>query len=267
MVIALLNESSVITQPEVDRIVKACNLQLERDFEPVYGFSHHPVEFFASRDDVPHGSLVVVLFADQLQATERFGLPKDDAPPVREAAVGVGVPDNQGRSFARVFVDPILGNGEGTIRDGLRSVSVSVSHEVLEGRADPYINLWAVGPDLRAYAYEVCDAVDAQCYEIEVHDEDGSPHSVWVSDFVHLQWFNPKAVDGPFNHNHEREEERVAGPFQRSPGGFATVFDPRAKNGGTRVEPEDAYPAWKAESRNLEIPFARSRWHLIHGAP
>jgi hypothetical protein len=266
MVIALLNESSV-AQRDVDCIVKACNLQLERDFEPAYGLEHHPVEFFASRDEVPPGSSVVVLFPDEVQATTKFGLPKDPNPLIPEAVYGVGVVDDHGRSFARVFVNRVLGNDEGTALDGLRSVSVSTSHEVLECRADPYINQWAVGPDLRAYAYEVCDAVDDQYYEVEVKvDENGPPERVCVADFVLLEWWNPKAINGPFNHNHERKDERLPGPFKYSRRGFATVFDPRARTGGTRVEPPDAYPEWKAESRNLEIPFARSRWHLIHGA-
>jgi hypothetical protein len=266
MVIALLNESSV-AQRDVDCIVKACNLQLERDFEPAYGLDHHPVEFFASRDEVPPGSSVVVLFPDEVYARTKFGLPEDPNPPVAEAAYGVGVIDENGRSFARVFVDRILGNNEGTALDGLRSVSVSTSHEILEGRANPYINQWAVGPDLRAYAYEVCDAVDDQYYEVEV-EVDGPPQKVCVADFVLTEWWNPQAVAGPFNHNHEREGQQLPGPFKPSDHGFAIVFDPRAKNGGTKIESPLGYSEWKTDRELLNIPpFARSRWHLIHGAP
>ena len=81
--------------------------------------------------------------------------------------------------------------------------TITASHECLEMLADPYIDLsvFAMATDTTGtlYAYEICDAVEAEQYDV-----DGVP----VSDFVTPAWFEPAAA-GPFDHL-----GRTSAPFE-----------------------------------------------------
>jgi hypothetical protein len=82
-----------------------------------------------------------------------------------------------GQPLGQVFARTTLDEG------GLWTVTFS--HEMLEMLADPNINLCAFDEDARRlYAYEVCDAVEADALGYEI---DG----VTVSDFVLDSWFEP----------------------------------------------------------------------------
>ena len=68
------------------------------------------------------------------------------------------------------------------------SWTVTLSHELLEMLADPWINWCAQGDDGKIYALEVCDAVEADRMGYEI---DG----VLVSDFITPSWFEPTHAD------------------------------------------------------------------------
>lgn len=81
-----------------------------------------------------------------------------------------------------------------TGRAGGNAVSVTLSHELWEMLANPYIDKMVPGPDGRSWAYENADAVEADECAIEVPMPSGS--SVLVSDFVTPAYFDPAMPAG-----------------------------------------------------------------------
>jgi hypothetical protein len=88
-----------------------------------------------------------------------------------------------GRPVGIVMAKTVLDTGATVLGPG--GVSVALSHELLETRADPYCNYdagnWLDGFD---YWLEVCDAVQAGDYAI---------NGVHVSNYCRKSWFNPQA--------------------------------------------------------------------------
>jgi len=66
----------------------------------------------------------------------------------------------------------------GTISGEGNSVSVALSHEVIEAFVDPDLNLWAEDEEGTLWAYEACDPVEAGSYQIRIAGE-----PVYVSNF------------------------------------------------------------------------------------
>jgi hypothetical protein len=107
-----------------------------------------------------------------------------------------------------------------------KTVSVTLSHEVLEMLVDPACNLYArrpsaVGRPERIYFYEVCDAVQCNHYDID---------GVLVCDFVYPEWFefNWKRGSRQFDHL-----DLLESPFQVLKGCYADVYE--AKRGAMTV--------------------------------
>jgi hypothetical protein len=94
------------------------------------------------------------------------------------------------------------------------SWTVTLSHELLEMLADPWINWCAQGSDSRVYALEVCDEVEADVLGYEI---DG----VLVSDFVTPAWFDPAQADCFDFKRH------ISRPLQLASGGV--YFRPRRR--------------------------------------
>ena len=175
-VIAVLNESSDVTDALARRMTKACHRQIERDVAKLWYLEPWPVRFYKSEASVPKDSLAIVILDNKIAAD----------------ALGYHFETPAGLRYGRVFAKPILDGG--TIHSSPLSVSTVLSHEVIESFIDPDINLWAEGVPGVMWAYEACDPVERDTYRIRV---DG--RLVFVSNFVLPSWFdreNPKS----FNH-------------------------------------------------------------------
>jgi hypothetical protein len=120
-------------------------------------------------------------------------------------ALGYHALTKNGQPISKVFVKSTIAAGQ--------KVSVTASHELLEMMIDPGAQLWAQNPNGRFYAYEMCDAVEAEEYEID---------SIAVSDFVHPSffesWHQPRSVQ--FDHLN-----KVSQPFQTLKNGYQIVSD------------------------------------------
>jgi hypothetical protein len=266
MIVAIVDESNGRLTPEqLDLMVEACNRQVHRDFAPAYGLLPLPVQLF-QRDQVPHGSLVVVLFENRdaiAAGSEYFRHVQEAAQEspnfqnVPDWAVGVGIRDKKGLSYARVFVQETIEVSDGDPLKGPRSTAYSLSHEVLEGIGDPFINRWAVGVNNRkAYAYEVCDPVEGLWYEMELL-RNGQTVEVSVCDFVTPQWFNAAAREGPFDFR-----RGLPGPFSFSDAGYQLVHTLGDRDSG---EGQETFLETKTGRMDLDDPlkdtfFSRTRW-------
>jgi hypothetical protein len=76
------------------------------------------------------------------------------------------------------------------------TVSSVLSHEVIELFIDPFVDLWADGPQISAgseYSFEACDPVEADIYQITPNSTVGT---VSVSNFVYPEYFNESTSTG-----------------------------------------------------------------------
>jgi hypothetical protein len=153
-----LNETTSLTDAEIQKYVAAQQIQVTRDFFPRWGLNAICV-FAASAYDIPAGAWPIII--------------QDDAPDADE----LGVHDDRGVPYGVVAVrgDP---NWTGT-----------ASHETLEMLADSTIGRTVV-VDGTEYAFEVCDAPEDDQFGYEI---DGVP----MSAFVLPSWFDPAGV-APF---------------------------------------------------------------------
>jgi hypothetical protein len=160
--------------------------------------------------------------------------------PDQADALGYHEMTSTGTPLGKVFAKLDLDSGS--------SWTVTLSHEVLEMLADPWINWCAVGGDSKIYALEVCDAVEADNLGYQI---DG----VLVSDFVTPSWFEPTEGDR-FDFKQHLSKE-----LQLAEGGYTSILDP--KKGWTQVNPRgnDGSPI-NAGSRRARWKQAREGWRL-----
>lgn len=135
-----------------------------------------------------------------------------------------------GSPYGKVFVRPILDN-EGTLIQGPNSISVTLSHEVLEMIGDPYVNFWADGPDGKEFALELGDAVEGDSYDID---------GVSVSNFIGPRWFNQNGP-GPYDWM-----KKLSKPFTMTQGGYLIVRE----NGNVKQIFGSRFPAWKLAGKS-----------------
>lgn len=135
-------------------LAAALDRQVKEHFAPLWKVSADVRYDTAARD----GDWVIGLFRDA------------DQP----GALGYHDTTPQGLPLAKIF--PLL-----DLQDG-SPLSTTVSHELLEMLGDPYLCLCVQTGDGRFWAYENCDAVEADSYTID---------GVSVSNFVTPQYFQP----------------------------------------------------------------------------
>lgn len=173
MKIAVLNKSTCFTDltgPALDRICDALNRQIKEDYAPMWQGGE--VEVFAT--DSPEGldqDVCPLLVMDSPDQTGALGYHSTF----------------QGRPFSKVFAGPIKQAG-GTLFSDPSSLSVTLSHEVLETIQDPYANFWVDVDANTQEALEIADRVQGDGYQID---------SIFVSDFLGPRAFSHGA--GPYD--------------------------------------------------------------------
>jgi hypothetical protein len=204
--IAILNESTVLTDAQVDAVVPALQKQVTHDFCPAWKLEVPTLKFIPKNQIAPLGAwqLVVLNASDQAGALGYHDLTPDGLP------------------LSKVF------SGD-DIADGV-SWSVTMSHELLEMLGDPNINLTALVQQTakkgRLFAYEACDPTEDDSFGYLID-------SVLVSDFVLPSWFVPGA-QGHFDHH-----KKLSSPLHLLPGGYISVMDLTSKKGWTQITAEN----------------------------
>jgi hypothetical protein len=164
-------------------IAHALERQVQEHFAPVYGLEA-TVGVASSALD---GAWVIGLFRD----------------PDQPGALGYHSLGPNGLPCAKVF--PELDKQDGA------NLSTTISHELLEMLADPFLRLAVQASDGRFYANEVCDAVEQDEYEID---------GVTVSSFLLPDWYTGGSKFDYLGKCNAALEVR--------PGGYAQVYDPSA---------------------------------------
>jgi hypothetical protein len=191
--IAVFTVSTVVDDAQLQPVVAALQKQVSDDFAPAWGID-------ADLRFVPAGSkpkpgewwLAVLDNSDQAGALGYHDLTQEGLP------------------LGKVFAKTDQQYGE--------QWTGTASHELLEMLADPNINLTVFDESKeggRLYAYEVCDACEAEKFGYKI---DGIP----VSDFVYPSWFESfrKANSTQFDHT-----KKINRPFQLLSGGYIGVYD------------------------------------------
>lgn len=191
-IVSVVNQSQRVSDAEVEAMTAAVMRQLSRDVAPFYGLV--PAMEFVPRGGTPIDFAALAYVIDE---------------PDIDGALGYHDEDEDGRPYIKVFVNPTLDHG-GAVLTGADAVSVTLSHEVLELVGDSPANKWVDGPDGRDYAYELCDAVEGDAYELD---------GVSVSNFVLPAFFDPRAEEG------SRMDYlfKLQRPFTMTPGGYQIV--------------------------------------------
>lgn len=220
----IINRSTKVTKSELLRMAIACTKQLREDACPLWGAEPMAVGFASSDEELLPEQQVLYLF--------------DDA----DAAGALGYHDvnSVGMPYGKVFVNDILRNG-GHLFDGAMSVSVTLSHELLELQFDPFCDTFREGPDGIEFAQEACDACEAEAYPM-------GDTGIWVSDFLGPEFFNLEAMPGA------RLDflGKISKPFETLSGGYQIT----RKAGAISQVYGFAYPRWKLEGK--QHPGART---------
>jgi len=232
--VAVFNKATIPEAGDaaVQAMVAAVQTQVQRDFAAAWNITAD-LAFFGAGQKVPKDMWQIGVFdnADQAGALGYHDVTKDGLP--------------LGKVFARTT----------GIDGGL--ISVTLSHETLEMLADPDINLTAFVESPsgggRLYAYEVCDAVEA---DILGYDVGG----VTVSDFVTPAWFQSFRKKGSTDFSFKKH---VNQPFALAEGGYIGYYDVAAGSGWQQLTPHQR-PSYKARaprgSRRERRRTPRSQW-------
>ncbi|MCP3415678.1 hypothetical protein NLM16_16325 [Bradyrhizobium brasilense] len=183
--VAFINKATTPLGVNLDKLVSALQKQLDQHFVPVWGY---PAKLHVTAE--PEADEWQIVFLDDADAANALGyhdITKD------------------GQPISKVFVKTTLAANQ--------RVSTTASHELLEMLIDPAAQLWAQNGDGKLYAYEMCDAVESEEYEID---------GIAVSNFVHPSFFEswhlPRSVQ--FDHL-----KKVTRPFETLPNGYQIVTD------------------------------------------
>ncbi|HUI47802.1 MAG TPA: hypothetical protein VL119_03825 [Acidimicrobiia bacterium] len=228
MLIAVLNQSTKITDDQAGKMTEAIASQVRNDAAPIWDKTAAAVVYYGTfapgttkmPSNVPkqaHGITIV-----------------DDIPDQPKGVLGYHTEDQGGKIWGIVAASPSLDNGAKALT-GDWSVASILSHEVLEMFVDPNCNLWASDSRGKVYSFEVCDPVEAPTYNVG---------DISVSNFVTPAWFDPLAAENKktqfdkCNHLHDS--------FACLPGGYMVY----ASEGKEQQHQGDRMPEWRMRSKD-----------------
>jgi hypothetical protein len=210
MVITVVNHTDgEVTDEELQNTIRAINRQIKEDFEPYWSLSAM-LRLEGRSAAEPDQAMPADMRGDAIL----YLWNEADV----EGALGYHAQNARGIPFGFVFTSISKEIGE--------PWSVTLSHEALELVGDPETNLLAMGPHpvedrFVFHWYEMCDAVQAETYEID---------GVAVSNFVLPLYFTgTREVDEVGARNDFLGRSfggKTLSSFGINPGGYVGFFDP-----------------------------------------
>ena len=185
--IACINNATVGLGVDFGKLTAALQACYDTCFVPVWGY---PVKLYNTDTAKPSDwQLIYFDNADQAGALGYHDLTKN------------------GQPVSKIFVKTTLDDNE--------QVSVTACHELFEMAIDPVANLWAQASDGTEYAYEMCDPVEEDTFEVD---------GIAMSNFLHPAWFEPFKHPAGTKYDHLG---RLKAPYTMTKGGYMIVM----KNG------------------------------------
>lgn len=214
--VALVNASTVINDADGAAAAAALQIQVSRDFAPVWGVDA-TITYIPKGATAPASSWHLAILDNSDQA----------------GALGYHDLTSSGQPLGKIFAKTDL-----TYK---LQWSVTASHELLEMLADPWINLTVFDQNTstagRLYAYEVCDACEDDSFAYTIN-------SVMVSDFVFPAWFEGWRAQSSTKFDFQN---KITKPFALLRGGYISYFD-IARGGGWRQEFGESIPNVKSRA-------------------
>src|SRR5215467_1052144 len=189
--IAVINESTAISDADVKAMIPAFSSQWNEDLDPVWGVGTAKFTFVPQGTAPAPGTWWVVFLYDSDQA---------DALAYHDLT-------NEGLPISKVFVKTILSDKA--------SVSVGASHEICEMAVDPWLNSAYQDAQGTFWAGEVCDPVEDDQYAYEIS-------GILVTDFVTPNWFGRQHAQADI-----ALQSHANAHFEVLTGGSAQEFDPQ----------------------------------------
>jgi hypothetical protein len=232
----VVNESTVVTDAQVQSLVTALQTQIHRDFAPSWGIDAD-LKFISQGSSIEPGAWQLVVLDDSDQA----------------GALGYHELTSDGMPLAKAFAGSDM-------KAGLEW-TVTVSHELLEMLADPDINLAVFVQQTNTsgvlYAYEACDACEDDSFGYTI---DGS----LLSDFVFPSWFESFRQQGSTQFDYGKH---ITKPFEILQGGYIATFDVTSGSGWKQITSYDEYPRlsqirgrMRLDSRYERRRLSRDKW-------
>jgi hypothetical protein len=240
--ISLVNFSQ-IPDREVHKVVRAVNRQLREDFTPHWHWSAEVrLEGCSPLNDTSiTRSIDALKQAPQDLRGDAIIYLWDKVADVKDA-LGYHDNNNRGLPYGFIFTDISKKLGE--------EWSVTFSHEVLELVGDANVNTLSAGPHpadpkrIVFHWYEMCDAVQAESYEID---------GVQVSNFVLPLYFTVGEQVGARNDFlNQAPKGKGLKSFGVNPGGYVGFFDPQLGD-------HDTFQADERAKRRMEIKSEMGR--------
>jgi hypothetical protein len=188
--IAVMNESTAISDADVQKMLPAFQQQWNNDLRAVWGVDDASFVFVPKNHMPSAGSWWLVFLDDSDQA---------DALAYHDLT-------NQGLPISKVFVKTLLADKA--------SVSVGATHELCEMAVDPWLNSAYQDPKGVFWAGEVADPVESDQYGYKIGD-------ILVTDFITPNWFAHEHA-----HGHIDFKSHAHKAFDVLDGGYAQKFDP-----------------------------------------
>jgi hypothetical protein len=228
--VSVLNLSSVVTDAQIAAVVDALQIQVTRDFAPVWKTG-------ATVRALPTGT------APDMNDWLIYVMDTSD----QAGALGYHDVTAQGNPVGKIFAKDDLHYG--------LSWSVTLSHELLEMLADPFIQnsvFSQTGTTTGTiYALEVCDACESDSFGYKIGD-------VLVSDFVFPAWFERSRPAGStqFDYTHT-----INMPLTLASGGYISVFAVPPTAGWTQITAETVPPTrLKLKGENSRASRRQKKW-------
>jgi hypothetical protein len=219
--IAVINESTAISDADIQKMLPAFTQQWNGDLEPIWGVEQTAFQLVAKSQAPAAGTWWLVFLDNSDQA----------------GALAYHDLTNEGLPLSKVFVKTLL--------DDKASISVGATHELCEMAVDPWLNSACQDPQGTFWAGEVCDPVEDDQYGYNIGN-------VLVTDFVTPDWFAHKNAQTVMDF-----KKHANTPFQVLTGGYAQKFDP--KQGWIQVTGEKARSSKRAEARRGSRRERRAR--------
>lgn len=239
MEIALVNESTMVSNADVATIAQAINTQIALHAAPAWNQKPVPVKFYADASKVPNWSWCLHLIND------------DSSVP---GALGWHLEETSGRVDGYVLCAPILQNGGSILTFDPKNprqytVSGTISHEALEIFGDKFANGFSLGTQIEQgnlYAQELCDPVESLSYGLNVGSQEVS-----LSNFVFPSWFNmyANASNMPFDYLKVLKKS-----FSMDEGGYMIVasIDNEGQVQASRIY-DPAMPQWRRDTKEAKL--------------
>ena len=243
MLIAVLNQSKLVQNADVNTMCQAIQIQLDLHFMPAWDLKNATVKFYAEASQVPGYAWIISLIDNDTNVPGALGYHQESGDKVS----------------GFIMAEPILSNGGALMvfdaaNPGQYTVSATLSHEVLEAVCDRFTNSYCDNGGI-SWALEVADPVEQIGYPIEVNGV-----AISMSDFVFPNFFNPQAtlsLNAPFNYLNT-----VKAPFSILEGGYAIQ---RAGGPGTEQQVFGrSVPQWRRDTKAKKTARAQRRiWENV----